>query len=213
MDIYASDEEKAEAIKQWWRDNGRSVVAGVLLGTATIFGFRYWIAHQHMQDQTASALYQQASIEIMQGESEASQQSVQALTENYASTAYAVFAALQLAEKAASDNDTQTAASYLEWVIENAKLTGHVELAKLRLAKLKLSLNDLEAASELANSTDSVAFRSLFTELQGDILVAQGDSDAARDAYQQAMASLMPGEPRQSLLQLKLDDVAVANES
>ena len=29
MDIYASDEEKSEAIKQWWRENGLAVAAGV----------------------------------------------------------------------------------------------------------------------------------------------------------------------------------------
>lgn len=31
MDIYASDDEKGEAIKNWWRENGRSVITGVVL--------------------------------------------------------------------------------------------------------------------------------------------------------------------------------------
>ena len=36
MDIYASDEEKGEDIKRWWRENGLSVIAGVILGVAIL---------------------------------------------------------------------------------------------------------------------------------------------------------------------------------
>ena len=49
-------------------------------------------------------------------------------------------------------------------------------------------------------------------ELKGDIKLAQGDTKAAHAAYQQAMLSLVAGEPRQTLLQMKLDQVAVADE-
>jgi predicted negative regulator of RcsB-dependent stress response len=212
MDIYASDEEKAEAIKQWWRDNGRSVVAGVLLGGAAIFGFRYWTTHQDLQAQNASVLYQQAVIQMNQSEYEQAQETVSQLTQDYDSTAYAVFAALELAQVAIKKNELNTAESLLSWVMDKAKLSAHSDLARLRLAQLNLQQDKFTEANDLIQAAETSAFNSLFAELEGDIALAQGNTDAAHTAYQRAVASLAVGDPRQSILQLKLDDVAVAHE-
>lgn len=212
MDIYASDEEKAEAIKQWWRDNGRSVVAGVALGAAAIFGFRYWMNHQQVQTEQASVIYQQAAIQLNQSQVTEAQTTVSKLTQDYGSTAYAVFGALEMAETAAADGDITAAAEQLNWVIDNADLDSHQELARLRLAQLHLNQGELEQAVALVEQARLSAYDSLFAELKGDIKLAQGDTEAAQSAYQQAMLSLAAGEPRQTLLQMKLDQVAVADE-
>ena len=212
MDIYASDEEKAEAIKQWWRDNGRSVIAGIILGLAAIFGFRYWMNYQQVQTQQAAVIYQQASIQLSQSQAADAERMVETLMQDYASTAYAVFAALEMAQSKLSRGEADAAANYLNWVKEEAKLQSHRELATLRLARVYFSQDKLDEALSLIAETDSQAFSSLFAELEGDIKLAQGDSRAAYTAYQQALTQLTPGEPRQSLIEIKLDDVAKANE-
>jgi predicted negative regulator of RcsB-dependent stress response len=212
MDIYASDEEKAEAIKQWWRENGRSVIAGIVLGGAAIFGFRYWMNYQQVQTEQASVMYQQATIQLSQSEREQAQKTVDQLMQDYGSTAYAVFAALEMAEKATAEGDNDTAVSHLNWVVDNASMASHQELARLRLAQLHVSAGELEQASALVEQAALSAYQSLFAELRGDIKLAQGDTAAAHSAYQQAMLTLAAGEPRQSLLQMKLDQVAVADE-
>ena len=38
MSSYLSEEEQVEALKKWWKDNGTSVIAGVVLGFGIIFG-------------------------------------------------------------------------------------------------------------------------------------------------------------------------------
>jgi len=212
MDIYASDEEKAEAIKQWWRDNGRSVVAGVILGGAAIFGFRYWTTHEDLQAQNASVLYQQAAIQMNQSEYDQAQATVAQLTQDYDSTAYAVFAALELAQVAVKKNELSKAEEQLSWVLDKAKLSAHRDLARLRLVQLNLQQENYAKANELITNAETVAFSSMFAELEGDIALAQGKNDEARGAYQRAVASIAVGDPRQQLLQLKLDDVAVAHE-
>lgn len=212
MDIYASDEEKAEAIKQWWRDNGRSVVAGVVLGAAAIFGFRYWLNYQQVQAEQASVLYQQAAIQLNQSDKDGAQDSVNQLMQDYASTAYAVFAALQMADSAVTEGDNASATEYLSWILEHAELSSHRELARLRLAQLYISEDKLSEALALVEAAETTAFSSLFAELEGDIKLAQGDAAAAYSAYQRAMLSLAAGDPRQALLQMKLDDVAAAHE-
>ena len=59
MDLYASDEEKGEEIKQWWRDNGTSVVMGLVFAVAVFMGGRYWQANQQSHLTLAANHYQQ----------------------------------------------------------------------------------------------------------------------------------------------------------
>ena len=201
MDIYASDEEKAEAIKQWWRENGRSVFIGVILGIAGIFGVRYWMN------------YQQAIVSVSNQDSEAAQASTEKLMQDNKNSAYAVFAALQMAQKASEAGEYEKAKDYLRWVITNAELSSHQALAKLRLAKVEFDHGQLEQALEQVASNDVEAFDSLFAELEGDIKSAQGETQQAQTAYQNALKGLNSGEPRHTLIEMKLDDVAVAHES
>ena len=41
MNAYETDEEKVEAIKGWWKENGISVVGGLALGLAAVFGWLF----------------------------------------------------------------------------------------------------------------------------------------------------------------------------
>lgn len=212
MDIYASDEEKAEEIKRWWRENGVSVMAGIVLGAAVIFGGRYWLNYQQLQAEQASVIYQQSVAYLSQDKMSEAELAVQQLMQEYASTAYAVFAALQMAQSAADNNDLAAAKDYLNWVVANADLSSHQELARLRLAGLMFSEGDNEQALALVKASKSTAFSSLFAELEGDIQLAMGNKSAAHSAYQRAVISVGAGEPRQMLLQMKIDDVAATNE-
>ena len=210
MDIYASDDEKGEEIKQWWRDNGRAVIIGIVFGTALIFSGRYWLNYQTTLTEQASLNYQHLATSLLDDNNAEADEKVQQLFSEFSSTPYAVFAAFDMAKKAVERDDAEAAKSYLQWVIDHAELTGHISIAQLRLSELLLSESKLDQALELVIQPTSVSFTSLFSEVRGDILVAQGKDSDARAAYQTAMMSLGQGQPRQNILQLKLDDVAIA---
>ena len=213
MDIYASDDEKGEDIKRWWRENGRSVIAGSILAIAVIFAGRYWLSYQQIQSESAANSYQQLTHLIAEGKQSDADDQNQLLLSKFASTPYAVFAAFEMASQAISNDDSKAATSYLEWVIANAALTGHVEIARLRLAKLFLAEANYENALSLTSESSSASFASLFAELRGDIFSAQGKLMEARAAYQSSIVSLVEGEPRRVLLNMKIDDMAVADDS
>ena len=97
MDIYASDDEKGEAIKNWWRENGRSVVTGVVLGGAIIFGGRYWINFQQAKTEQAAAMYQQVQMNLSDADLTAAEDLTQELMQTHSATPYAAFASLELA--------------------------------------------------------------------------------------------------------------------
>ena len=208
MDIYASDEEKGEEIKQWWRDNGTSVIVGCLLGVAVLFGGRYWMTYQQTNAENASNAYQKMISHLADDNYTEAENATQQLLSEFANTPYAVFSAFEMAQQSMSKDDLATTKTYLECVMTNAKLAGQAEIARLRLTQLLLNEGQYEQAIDLAEQSQTVAFDSLFSELRGDIYAAQGQAVEARAAYQSALLMLSQGEPRQVLLQLKLDDMA-----
>ncbi len=209
MDIYASDEEKSEAIKQWWRENGMAVAAGIALGIIAIFGTRYWFDYQADQAVKAASLYQQSLITMSEGDLQQAQSTVSELQTEFSGTPYAAFAATEMATQLANNGELEAAMQQLQWVIDNADLAPQQDLARLRLARLKMDADDFDAALQLTEQAQSKGFTSLFAELQGDIYAAQNAAEKAQEAYQTALNTVSSNDPRYGLLQMKRDDVAV----
>ena len=60
IDYNKTDDEQAEDIKKWWKENGLSVAAGIALAVAALFGWEYWQKYQITQAESASTLYSEA---------------------------------------------------------------------------------------------------------------------------------------------------------
>jgi len=111
-DELISDDERAEQIKKWWRENGTSIGAGIAIALAGVFGWQYW--QQHQKDQAAAAS-QQLNIAI---EAESDKvKALQAVAEDFSSTPYAALASLAAASEA-SQEDPATAIASLKVAIE-----------------------------------------------------------------------------------------------
>jgi predicted negative regulator of RcsB-dependent stress response len=208
VDIYASDEEKGEDIKRWWRENGLAVMAGIALGIAGLVGGRYWLNQQAMNTTQASSLYQQANVYLSEGKVNDAATSVDKLFGDFSNTPYATFAAFDMAKNSLANDDINGAKAYLEWVISHAKLMGQKEIAKLRLSQLQLNESNFDEALATSNLGETTAFKSLFDELKGDIYLAHGKTAEAASAYRAAKMMLDENEPRGLILKLKLDDIA-----
>lgn len=211
MDIYASDEEKSEDIKRWWRENGTSVVIGIALGVMLIIGGRYWFNYQDAKTEQAVITYQQSLIALSSDDLALAEESVQTLMTEHRRSAYSTFAALEIAAQFAAQQETDSAIEYLQWVLENAQLAAQQELARIRLARLLIDKADYETALQLLDQSTDPGFASSVYELKGDIYALQGDKQKARTAYQSAIASLETNSPKQGLLAMKRDDVAVTD--
>ena len=58
MASYESDEEQIEALKGWWKENGSSLLTGVVIVLVVLFGSRQWQGSQLAKAEAASDLYQ-----------------------------------------------------------------------------------------------------------------------------------------------------------
>ncbi|KRT54644.1 YfgM family protein [endosymbiont of Ridgeia piscesae] len=207
MSGYQTEEEQVEALKKWWKENGTSVIAGIVLGFGAVFGWQAWNGYQDRVGEEASVAFSQMIDAITQGQSESALKQAELLRLEYESSAYAVFAALAQASLKMEQGDSAAARSQLEWAMQHAEEPGLKQLARLRLARILLSEGETEAAASLVKAAPAGGFDSEFAALRGDIARQQGDLQAARQAYQLALAGdVGNGE----LVQMKLDDLGVA---
>lgn len=208
MSVYQTEEEQVEAIKKWWKENGTSVVAGVVIGLGAVFSWQGWNSYQDRLGGEASVAFSQLVGSVnSNSRSEAASKQAELLRMEYESTSYAVIAAMTQARLKLEQGDSVAARSQLEWAMQNSSDASLKTLARLNLARILLSEGDYAAASELADVT-SGGFAGQFAELRGDIAAAQQQLMPARDAYSQALSQNV-GNPER--VQMKLDDLAGAD--
>ena len=207
MSAYQSDEEQVEALKKWWQENGKSAMAGVVIGLGGVLGWQAWTQHQTTTAEQASAQYQQLSMTINTGATESAAKQAELLISKQGKSAYAQFAALSMARQHLEQGDIAAAQSQLAWAIENSSEPAIKQIARLRLARIKLSEGDGPGAAKLVSEASKDAFAGEFAQLRGDISLANSDKEAARKAYQEALDNNVGNA---ELVQMKLDDLAVA---
>ena len=207
MDIYRTEEEQLEAVKGWWRENGKSIVAGVVLGLGAIFGWRGWQNHTALQAEAASTLYQQMINASRSGEQADIKRYAERIMADHAGSAYGLFAGLMLARLAAEGGDLAGAETRLRGVLEDNNEAGIEHIARLRLARVLIARDRLAEALGLLSVSDRASFAARYEELKGDIFVRQGKKQEARAAYEAALAEVDMGDGLQPVLELKLDEL------
>ncbi len=204
MSTYQTDEEQVEAIKKWWKENGRSVIGGIVLGFAIIGGWQGWQGYQRNQGEAASSYYDAMRQSLRSDQFEQAIEHGKRLVGEYSKTAYASFAGLELAKLSYQRGEKAAARDHLSWVAESAPEPVLRELGRLRLGQLLLDMGEHEALQGLLDGSYSTAFAGEFAALRGDLERALGNVDRAREAYQEA---LIKGVDDESLLRMKLVDV------
>lgn len=207
MDGYTTEEQQAEVVKKWWRENGKSIIAGVVMGITAIFGWRSYDSYTAQQAEAASIVYEQMLIASRDDDIENAAIYANRVINNYGSSSYATFATMMLAKLAAESGDFDLAATHLRWVLENNSETGFNHIARLRLARVLIAGDKLDMATTTLNVSKPGGFLARYEELRGDIFVKQDKTEEARQAYQKALVNSSASAGGKSLLQMKLDDL------
>lgn len=205
MSAYQTEEEQVEALKRWWKENGTSIIAGIVIGLAGVFGWQAWGNYQDRVGKDASIAFSQLVSAEQQGDLESASKQAELLRLEYESSNYAVFAALTQAKLKLDQGDSSAARSQLEWAMAQSDNESLKLLAQLNLARILLSEGELDGAEKLAGVTTG-GFAGDFAQLRGDIAAARGDKQAALEAYTLAMTQ---ETSNRNLLQMKLDDLGM----
>jgi len=205
VDVYNTEEEQVQAIKQWWKDNATSLIAGIVIGFAVLGGYRYWTDSKQNQAQQASVLYSEV---LASGKDKLKY--TETLKADYASTPYAALASLLIAKDNVNDNEIDKAILQLKWVVDNSGDSGVQHIAQQRLARVYLSQNNVESADALIKGIKAEGFSATYNELRGDINLAKKLPLQAKENYRLALASLTQGDQRYAIIKMKLDDLTQA---
>jgi len=206
VEIYDSEEAQVEALKAWWKENSRSVVIGVILGTAFVLGWNYWQGYKTEKANQASALYTQLLGFMEAGNKESAQKVSEKIIQQHPQTSYAVFSALMQAKLKVAAGDLVAAKSIL---LAQTKTSDKVlqNVARIQLIRLMLATKEYEQGLQLIAEVDPASTKSFaasYEELTGDLYVALDRLGQARTAYQNALRE----GATSPLLQFKLDDIA-----
>jgi predicted negative regulator of RcsB-dependent stress response len=212
VETYQTEDEQVQAIKDWWKENGRSVIAGLIIGIAAIVGYRYWSHYQTTQSEQASMIYAQVIASAANADNEKAFEQGQNLITNYSGTPYASLTALSLSKLALNKSDYTTAAAQLRWVLDNSGDAGLQHVARLRLARVLAAENKPDLALSLLNESDTSGFTTLYQETRGDILLQQGKVEEAVAEYSKTLVDLEMNPQRRRILEMKLNDLAVTTE-
>ena len=206
MEIYDTEEERLDAVKRWWKENGQSTIIGLGLGIAVILGWNYWQEHKKAQAGQSSALYSQLIQAIGTDKKDSAEKLAERLKEQYPKTEYAAYSGLFLAKLKVQQGDPAKAKAILKGIAagSNKELSN---IAKIRQVRLMLASGEYEQGLQLINDVDpatSSSFSGNYDELVGDLYVALDRLDQARTSYQKALENGY----RSPLLQLKIDDLS-----
>lgn len=204
------EHEQGELVQKWLRENALSIAIGVALGLLLIFGWQQWKVHRVRHTAEAAGQYQALTDAVAVKHEDEAGKIADVLRKDFPESAYAVFAAMHQADAAVAKGDLAAAANALEWAVPHAGVPSLKALVSLRVARVKLAQGDAEGAIKLLDALPKDVYGALAGEIRGDAQVMLGRTDAARTAYQDAIAHLDPQAPGRSFVQMKLDNLEAA---
>lgn len=208
MEFYDTEEQRLEALKRWWKENGTSTIIGAVAGIALIVGWNYWQDHKRLKSAEASAIYDQLVKAAEAGKKDQVDKLAARLHEQFSSTGYSDYGKLFQAKFKVQAGDIPGAKEVLKKLIDSGKDKEITHIARIRLVQLMLASGEYEQGLQLINQVDQASagkFSDNYDELTGDLYVALDRLDEARTAYQKALKNGY----QSPLLKLKLEDLTV----
>ena len=198
------EEQEINQLKDWWKENSKTIIVAFILGVGGMFGWRYWQAYQAEQIAQASSQYD-ALIYSAQQDKQAKKANIEQFVQANSKTAYAVFALLDEAKKATEKQDFAAAEANLNQALTQSQDEVLTSIVALRLSAVQFQLGQLDNALTTLNQVKGESFNARKAILTGDIQVAKGDKVAAKNSFQQAQQS--GSQLEQQMAKMKLNNL------
>ena len=203
--IHIAHDDETEKLREWWKRNGTGIIAGVVIGIGGVGGIQGWRMYEDSQAGKASVLYEQMLGAAAAERSEAASAAAEALVSKHSGSGYADLAQLMLARLALETGDSAKAQTALNDLITSTSDPVMRQVARVRLAVIALKDGEPEKIRSLAKAEAGEGFTSHFQELLGDALVASGDLDGARQAYEAALEGVTADSQAGRLITAKIN--------
>jgi predicted negative regulator of RcsB-dependent stress response len=201
--------EQGERVRAWLRHNGSTLVTGVALGVALIFGWQWWQNSNLEHRVTAATQFEALTEAAQKDEREAVSDLAESLGREHADTPYALLAKLRLSTEQVEAGELDAGLQTLRSAeADSRNYPGLENLVTLRIARLQNALGRHEEA--LATLGGVKAYEALVAELRGDALRALDRDAEAYAAYEEALTRLDAAAPSRTIVQMKRNELASA---
>lgn len=207
MDDYLSEKEQIQAIRNWWKENGAFVIAGLVLGISGLTGWNFWQNYKLERAEAAGAVYSELVAAADRLDLDLASTSLEALQSDYSSTPYLAQGRLMLAKLHVTRGEFAAAADQFETIVSQTDDPELEQIARIRLARTLLAADESTRALEVLDLSRAGAFEPRFHEVRGDILLSRGETAAAMEEYARALEGPQDGVIDRQAVQLKLDSI------
>ena len=207
VEDYLNDRDQEEALRNWWRENWKFIIAGVAIGLAIMVGWGYYTKYMNSQAEHAATVYADFQKALASNDDAQAAKLLDSLAGEHAKSAYTQQGRLLLAKRHADAGRFDEAIKQLRQVVDSAKDESLGHIAQIRLARLLIQTGKNDEALAQLDVEKAGAFAAQVREIRGDALVAKGDAQGARAEYAAALAGDTKGEIDRAMVEQKLRDV------
>ncbi len=206
------EQERIDALKDFWRKWGIFIYGAVFVTLAVVLGSWAWKAWQVKQAEAAELEFKAVKTAVTEAVTSKDPKKVSAaadaLSAKLPRTFYATEAQLLAAKATFDAGDYTTATKHLQWVVDNGRDT-HRNVARIRLATVMFENQKPDDALKVLDTVKEDAFLPLAADVKGDVLQSLGRTDEARTAYQLAIEKSDSRSATKAFTQSKLDAIGV----
>lgn len=200
IEVEKTEQQQAEQIKKWIKENAVQIMIGIALGLGGILGFDYYQDYQQKQAIQARTHY----LSIVANPSNV--EALQTLKKDYANSTYTQHAELIVAKQSVANGKFKHALNYL-LPLTNSTDEFIAQNAKFRAASVYLEINDTDKALDVLSENTNKAFGALYHHIKGDIYFAKNNIDIAKKHYNLALSLLETNSKLASIVKIKLNDL------
>lgn len=204
------EQEQLDQLKAVWARWGTLVTTALVIVLGGYLAWLGWNAWQRDQAAKAGAMYDEIERSAQTGDPAATTRIFTDIRDRYPRTAFAGQAGLVAAKVAADKGRGDDAKAALGWVAEHGSEAAYRDIARLRLAGLHAQDGKPDEALRMLDAVETAAFQALAADRRGDVLLAQGQGDAAKAAYRKAWDGLEAKVDYRRVVEAKLDALGAA---
>lgn len=198
------EQEQLDELKAFWKRWGNLITWALTAVLLAFAGWNAWGWYQRDQAIKASAMFDELDKAAVAGDADKAGRVFNDLKDRYPGTSFAQQGGLMAARVQYDKGQADAAKASLGWVAEHAAEDEYRSIARLRLAGVLLDAKQYDAALKALDAATAKEFAALVADRRGDVLLAQGQRDAAKTAYQAAYQALPEKLDYRRLVEAKL---------
>ena len=213
MNDNLTDQQQAEIVKKWLKDNGLFIVASFGIAISGVFGLQYFKETNLKQAENASRLYAEMEFAVRQQRLSQAQIILQQMDNDFSGSAYQIQSHLSMAKLFMDSLDYDNAIVQLEFVLEQSEDETFTMVARQRIARIYIEKSQYQEALDILGDNVSEAFTAQYEIIRGDAYMGIGDMSNAKVSYEIALELLSPGSFSYDFTKMKFEQINQPNEA